>query len=183
MYAGEVVETGEVRDIFHRAAHPYTQALLECDPAREIERVLATVDEAERSELREVAYLVAAIDPDADEAKRLTFDAAQNGDPIAYWRAVRAEVAEFGLPVAAWNDLALAAAELWSVSGDEVAPDHQGVFRPAVFLYDAYPGGIGLSEPLRRRLPAFVDAVAEELQAPSTRIAAPDNAITPPASA
>ena len=34
MYAGEVVETGNVRDIFHRASHPYTQALLECDPAR-----------------------------------------------------------------------------------------------------------------------------------------------------
>jgi oligopeptide/dipeptide ABC transporter ATP-binding protein len=34
MYAGEVVEEGNVRDIFHRAAHPYTQALLECDPAR-----------------------------------------------------------------------------------------------------------------------------------------------------
>ena len=35
MYAGEVVETGGVREIFHRAAHPYTRALLECDPARE----------------------------------------------------------------------------------------------------------------------------------------------------
>lgn len=38
MYAGEVIETGDVRDIFYRAAHPYTQALLECDPAREEER-------------------------------------------------------------------------------------------------------------------------------------------------
>ena len=35
MYAGEVVETGGVREIFHHAAHPYTRALLECDPARE----------------------------------------------------------------------------------------------------------------------------------------------------
>lgn len=34
MYAGEVVEHGSVRDVFHHAAHPYTQALLECDPAR-----------------------------------------------------------------------------------------------------------------------------------------------------
>ena len=34
LYAGEVVETGEVRDIFHHARHPYTRALLECDPAR-----------------------------------------------------------------------------------------------------------------------------------------------------
>ena len=34
MYAGEVVERATVDDIFHRAAHPYTQALLHCDPAR-----------------------------------------------------------------------------------------------------------------------------------------------------
>ena len=34
LYAGEVVEQGTVRDIFHRPQHPYTQALLECDPAR-----------------------------------------------------------------------------------------------------------------------------------------------------
>ena len=34
MYAGEVVEAGRVRDIFYNAQHPYTQALLACDPAR-----------------------------------------------------------------------------------------------------------------------------------------------------
>ncbi len=34
MYAGEVVEAGEVRQIFHEPQHPYTRALLECDPAR-----------------------------------------------------------------------------------------------------------------------------------------------------
>ena len=34
MYAGEVVEQGGIRQIFHNAKHPYTQALLECDPAR-----------------------------------------------------------------------------------------------------------------------------------------------------
>ncbi|RWK33376.1 ABC transporter ATP-binding protein [Mesorhizobium sp.] len=34
MYAGEVVEEGPVRDIFHNPAHPYTRALLECDPGR-----------------------------------------------------------------------------------------------------------------------------------------------------
>jgi oligopeptide/dipeptide ABC transporter ATP-binding protein len=38
MYAGEVVEYGDVRDIFYRASHPYTRALLECDPARELTR-------------------------------------------------------------------------------------------------------------------------------------------------
>ena len=34
MYAGEIVEYGSVRDIFHHAQHPYTQALFECDPGR-----------------------------------------------------------------------------------------------------------------------------------------------------
>jgi oligopeptide/dipeptide ABC transporter ATP-binding protein len=45
LYAGEVVEQGSVRDIFHRAQHPYTQALLECDPARigEVRRALPTI--------------------------------------------------------------------------------------------------------------------------------------------
>jgi peptide/nickel transport system ATP-binding protein len=34
LYAGEVVERGPVREIFYRPRHPYTQALLACDPAR-----------------------------------------------------------------------------------------------------------------------------------------------------
>jgi oligopeptide/dipeptide ABC transporter ATP-binding protein len=38
MYAGEVVERGSVHEIFHDPSHPYTQALLECDPARVLER-------------------------------------------------------------------------------------------------------------------------------------------------
>jgi oligopeptide/dipeptide ABC transporter ATP-binding protein len=37
MYAGEIVERGEVRQIFRAARHPYTRLLLACDPAR-IER-------------------------------------------------------------------------------------------------------------------------------------------------
>lgn len=32
MYAGQVVETGSVRDIFHRPRHPYTRALLDSMP-------------------------------------------------------------------------------------------------------------------------------------------------------
>ncbi|MBL8581148.1 MAG: ABC transporter ATP-binding protein [Rhizobiaceae bacterium] len=34
MYAGEVAERGTVREIFHDARHPYTRALLTCDPGR-----------------------------------------------------------------------------------------------------------------------------------------------------
>lgn len=33
MYAGEVVEEGLVDDIFHNPCHPYTAALIACDPA------------------------------------------------------------------------------------------------------------------------------------------------------
>jgi peptide/nickel transport system ATP-binding protein len=38
MYAGEVVESGTTRDVFLNPRHPYTQKLLECDPARIAER-------------------------------------------------------------------------------------------------------------------------------------------------
>jgi oligopeptide/dipeptide ABC transporter ATP-binding protein len=34
MYAGEVVERGAMRDVFLNPRHPYTQKLLDCDPAR-----------------------------------------------------------------------------------------------------------------------------------------------------
>jgi oligopeptide/dipeptide ABC transporter ATP-binding protein len=34
LYAGEVVESGATRDVFLDPRHPYTQKLLECDPAR-----------------------------------------------------------------------------------------------------------------------------------------------------
>ncbi|MCA1794772.1 MAG: ABC transporter ATP-binding protein [Desulfobacteraceae bacterium] len=45
MYAGELVEKGSVRDIFQRPAHPYTRALLECDPSviEERTRFLPTI--------------------------------------------------------------------------------------------------------------------------------------------
>lgn len=39
MYAGEVVERGTTREIFLRPRHPYTQRLLECDPARQARRM------------------------------------------------------------------------------------------------------------------------------------------------
>jgi oligopeptide/dipeptide ABC transporter ATP-binding protein len=45
MYAGEVVETGPVRDIFHDPKHPYTRRLIECDPghSKTRARVLPTI--------------------------------------------------------------------------------------------------------------------------------------------
>ncbi len=45
MYAGEVVEQGSVREVFKNAQHPYTQRLLQCDPANIAEktRVLPTI--------------------------------------------------------------------------------------------------------------------------------------------
>jgi oligopeptide/dipeptide ABC transporter ATP-binding protein len=38
MYAGELVESGDVRQIFHDPRHPYTRRLIACDPARARER-------------------------------------------------------------------------------------------------------------------------------------------------
>ena len=45
MYAGEVVEEGTVSDVFKRPQHPYTEKLLECDPANIAKktRVLPTI--------------------------------------------------------------------------------------------------------------------------------------------
>jgi len=45
MYAGEVVESGPVRDVFLEPRHPYTRKLLECDPARikDVTRVLPVI--------------------------------------------------------------------------------------------------------------------------------------------
>ena len=45
MYAGEVVEHGSVRDVFHRPRHPYTRRLFDCDPGRIAEptRTLPTI--------------------------------------------------------------------------------------------------------------------------------------------
>lgn len=38
MYAGEVCESGPMREVFLAPRHPYTQRLLECDPARIAQR-------------------------------------------------------------------------------------------------------------------------------------------------
>ena len=45
MYAGEVVESGELRDVFTNPNHPYTRCLLECDPghAKQVMRRLPTI--------------------------------------------------------------------------------------------------------------------------------------------
>ena len=38
MYAGEVVESGSMQDVFGAPRHPYTRRLLDCDPARIAQR-------------------------------------------------------------------------------------------------------------------------------------------------
>jgi ABC-type dipeptide/oligopeptide/nickel transport system ATPase component len=51
MYQGNVVEEGSVDDIFHHPRHPYTRALITCDPARLPERAdyLPVISEAQRA--------------------------------------------------------------------------------------------------------------------------------------
>ncbi|KPD10418.1 ABC transporter ATP-binding protein [Phaeobacter sp. 11ANDIMAR09] len=45
MYTGAVVESGDVREIFHDPKHPYTRRLIDCDPGhiKERARVLPTI--------------------------------------------------------------------------------------------------------------------------------------------
>ena len=43
MYAGTLVEQAPVIELFRRPAHPYTQRLLECDPARASDGLLPTI--------------------------------------------------------------------------------------------------------------------------------------------
>lgn len=50
--------------------------------------------------------------------------------------------------------------QMRDLRGQEIAPDHQGRFRPAIFLYDNYPGGIGLSQPLYETGPSVLDDAA-----------------------
>jgi peptide/nickel transport system ATP-binding protein len=51
MYRGEVVEEGAVDAIFHAPCHPYTRALLACDPSRLHDRTdyLPVITDAERA--------------------------------------------------------------------------------------------------------------------------------------
>lgn len=51
--------------------------------------------------------------------------------------------------------------QMRDASGEELAPDHQGGFRPAVFLYDNHPGGVGISEPLFARQQEVVKAARD----------------------
>jgi DEAD/DEAH box helicase domain-containing protein len=57
--------------------------------------------------------------------------------------------------------------------GAELAPDHQGAFRPAVFLYDNHPGGIGLSEPLYRGSTALLQGARELIERCDCRYGCP----------
>lgn len=48
-----------------------------------------------------------------------------------------------------------------------------GRFQPTLYLYDNYPGGIGLSEPLHRHAPALVERALELLQQCDCRVGCP----------
>ncbi|MCB1799710.1 MAG: DUF1998 domain-containing protein, partial [Gammaproteobacteria bacterium] len=63
--------------------------------------------------------------------------------------------------------------QMRDVSGEEIAPDYQGAFRPAVFLYDNHPGGIGLSEPLYERQAGVVQGALELVERCDCRYGCP----------
>ena len=74
MYAGEVVEAGSVREIFHNPGHPYTQALLRCDPGRI------------RDATRQLPTIPGALPDLADLPRGCIF---QNRCPLAHDRCAR----------------------------------------------------------------------------------------------
>ena len=82
LYAGEVVEQGPVVDIFDRPQHPYTRALVECDPARiaEITRELPVIP-GDVPNLRAIPQ--ACIFAPRCSAGRWTSAGAQRPAPIA----------------------------------------------------------------------------------------------------
>jgi DEAD/DEAH box helicase domain-containing protein len=63
--------------------------------------------------------------------------------------------------------------QMRDADGCETAPDHEGRFRPAVFLYDNYPGGIGLTEPLFTRQRQVLEAAVSLVGACDCRLGCP----------
>lgn len=57
--------------------------------------------------------------------------------------------------------------------GGELDPDAEQRFRPAVFLYDNYPGGVGLSEPLYRQRAEVIDRARALIAACGCRFGCP----------
>jgi DEAD/DEAH box helicase domain-containing protein len=63
--------------------------------------------------------------------------------------------------------------QLRSAEGVELAPDAVGRFRPAVFLYDNYPGGVGLSAPLFDQRDAVVGSALAMVEGCDCRYGCP----------
>ena len=65
MYAGRVIESAPVRDIFHRPQHPYTRALLGARAADVLKLAMIAIDRR----LRRGCPLIARCDPRHDPAR------------------------------------------------------------------------------------------------------------------
>ena len=63
--------------------------------------------------------------------------------------------------------------QLRTLDGAALDPEAEQRFRPAVFLYDSYPGGVGLSEPLYRLRQAVLDDARALVQACGCRWGCP----------
>ncbi|MDQ6955793.1 MAG: ABC transporter ATP-binding protein [Mariprofundaceae bacterium] len=94
MYAGEVVESGAVMDIFNAPAHPYTQALMGCRPEVAQDGQALTVIEGQVPAPGEwpqgCRFAARCPHADADCQKLVAADAWQDGEHIA--RCVHVQV-------------------------------------------------------------------------------------------
>lgn len=126
MYAGEVIERGTVHDIFHRPTHPYTQALMRCDPARVMQRsrVLPTIP-GDLPDLHLEPKGCVFVDrcPDA-------FDVCRNTRPIDHdidgRHVVRCHLLQTGVDRAS-TTIAAARVEAQQSSSPEVKPEPKTV--------------------------------------------------------
>jgi DEAD/DEAH box helicase domain-containing protein len=57
--------------------------------------------------------------------------------------------------------------------GETLTPEQQQRFQPTLFLYDDYPGGIGLSQPLFERRRSLLTAAIEMIAACGCRDGCP----------
>jgi peptide/nickel transport system ATP-binding protein len=126
MYAGELAEEGEVRDVFQRALHPYTLGLLGCIPRVEADKrdvLLAAIPGLfPRPDRLPAGCVFAPRCPGAQDACRAARPALAAAEP-GHLTACRR-----------WPDLRQAPGEFVAAPGKPTAPEAAGAAEPPLVL-------------------------------------------------